>query len=141
MKKTAAFLCLILSLSLMGCSGKDQTQGETVATNASESQTVTDTQTKQEAVRAVYLKNDQGALFINLDQESPFTGTLPQDITDEDGLSLIHISEISNCSSPLASSSCPPTPTLTPADIFVAARPITLSRNPARSRVEIVMPA
>ena len=85
MKKTAAFLCLILSLSLMGCSGKDQTQGETVATNASESQTVTDTQTKQEAVRAVYLKNDQGALFINLDQESPFTGTLPQDITDEDG--------------------------------------------------------
>lgn len=85
MKKSAAFLCLVLSLSLMGCSGKDQPQAGTAASDVSGGQTVTDTQTQQEAIKAVYLKNDQGSLFIDLSQGSPFTGSLPQDITDGDG--------------------------------------------------------
>lgn len=34
--------------------------------------------------RAVYLKNDQGDLFVDLDAESPFVGTIPEEIVDED---------------------------------------------------------
>lgn len=38
-----------------------------------------------EPMRAVYLKNDQGDLFVDLDTETPFTGTIPEEILDEDG--------------------------------------------------------
>lgn len=39
----------------------------------------------QEALRAVYLKNDVGELFVALEQGTPFTGTLPEEIVDAEG--------------------------------------------------------
>src|SRR5699024_3474211 len=68
--------------------GSDNTSQSNTETQ--DSQTVAGSETAQEtdaqeAMRAVYLENGNGNMFVSIEQETPFTGTLPEDISDEDG--------------------------------------------------------
>ncbi len=81
MKKLLMILGLVMGLILSGCAGGTS---KTAAETKDQSETVSETE-EQTPLRAVYLKNDQGFLFVSIDQETPFTGTLPEDITDESG--------------------------------------------------------
>lgn len=87
MKKLIGILSLVLALGVMGC-GSDNTSQSNTETQDSQtaagSETVQETDA-QEAMRAVYLENGNGNMFVSIEQETPFTGTLPEDISDEDG--------------------------------------------------------
>ena len=95
MKKIAAMLVMVLAMGLWGCSGgaggtgeQDGTAGQEESGSGQDTGEVKDDgdgAAEQEAIRAVYLKNDYGDLFVDLQQESPFTGTIPQEILDEEG--------------------------------------------------------
>lgn len=86
MRRKTAILALAVAMLLGGCGGGAQPQENTDGTAQTKEETKEDP--AQEAIRAVYLKNDYGELFVNIEQESPFTGTIPQEIEDENGNAL-----------------------------------------------------
>lgn len=65
------FAAVLATLCFSGC-GKKEDSGVQDAEN-------------EDAMRAVYLRNDQGGLFVNLENETPFTGSIPEKIVDEEG--------------------------------------------------------
>ena len=95
MKKIAVLLALVLAMGLWGCQGGSEGTGEAEGTTGQEGSGPGqdtggaaddgDGESEQQAIRAVYLKNDYGDLFVDLQQESPFTGTIPREILDEEG--------------------------------------------------------
>ncbi len=86
MRRKTAILALAAAMLLGGCGGGAQPQENTDGTAQTKEETKEDP--AQEAIRAVYLKNDYGELFVNIEQDNPFTGTIPQKIEDGDGNSL-----------------------------------------------------
>lgn len=88
MKKKTAMLALAAAMMIGGCGDSAQPQ-ENPGTSA---QTTEGAQAEEDPaqapVRAVYLKNDYGELFINIEQDNPFTGTIPEEIVDEEGNAL-----------------------------------------------------
>lgn len=88
MKRKTAMLALAAAMMIGGCGDSAQPQ-ENPGTSA---QTTEGEQAEenpaQAPVRAVYLKNDYGELFINIEQDNPFTGTIPEKIEDEEGNAL-----------------------------------------------------
>lgn len=95
MRKKLFLLTLAALLAAGGCgqdkadSGKAGADSAEVQTETGEQQSQEKTQENeeksQEPLRAVYLKNDVGELFVALEQGTPFTGTFPDDIVDEEG--------------------------------------------------------
>lgn len=74
---------LITALLLSGCSGGDEQ-----LKNEGDKGIKVDTQ-ESTTIRAVYLKNDFGNdLFVDLENDSPFTAVIPDDIVDENDESL-----------------------------------------------------
>ena len=97
MRKAMMILGLAAFLTVAGCGQEKTDTGEadnnTAAAPADTQEQGTDsgdeaqenTDQTQEPLRAVYLKNDVGELFVSLEQGTPFTGKIPQEIVDEDG--------------------------------------------------------
>ena len=84
MKKLLMIFGLAMALVLPGCADSSR---ETTADTQDSGETGAPA-SEQTPLRAVYLENDQGFLFVDLGNETPFTGSLPQDITDESGNAL-----------------------------------------------------
>lgn len=98
MRKAMMILGLTALLAASGC-GQGETDTGEADKNAAAAQTDTEEQETgsgeesgqedadqtQEPLRAVYLKNDVGELFVALEQGTPFTGTIPDEILDEEG--------------------------------------------------------
>ncbi len=90
LKKLIALLSIGLVLCAAGCGNdgtsqsSDQSQDSQETQENQESESAEETQA-QDALIAVYLKNDNGVLFVDIEQESPFTGNIPDEILDEDG--------------------------------------------------------
>lgn len=91
-KYSTGILIFTLSTLLIGCQGaaNNSSQSDTseqisksdsTGTSADSVQGVSENDT---TIEAVYLKNDYGDLFVNLKSESPFTGTILEEILDED---------------------------------------------------------
>lgn len=94
-------LALAALLMMGGCGQAKTDSGETGGDSAavqpetgeqengnSEENSQEDGEQAQEALRAVYLKNDVGELFVALEQGTPFTGMLPEEIVDADGTAI-----------------------------------------------------
>lgn len=74
-KAVISFLVIVVTgLCLGGCGGEEANKDTAEKNSADET-----------PLRAVYLKNDQGGLFVDLDNETPFVGNIPEEITDEEG--------------------------------------------------------
>ena len=84
LKKFIALLSLGLALCAAGCGNDTTAQSSAQTQDSQDSQEAEETQA-QDALRAVYLKNDNGVLFVSIEQDSPFTGNIPDEILDEDG--------------------------------------------------------
>lgn len=88
MKRKTVMLALAAAMMIGGCGDSAQPQ-ENPGTSA---QTTEEAQAEEDPaqapVRAVYLKNDYGELFVNIEQENPFTGNIPEEIVDEEGNAL-----------------------------------------------------
>ena len=94
MKRKTVILALAAAMLLGGCGSSGQPQdasGQTAQTteekggDSGATSEMTDGQEAQEPIQAVYLKNDNGELFVSIQNDNPFTGTIPEEIMDEDG--------------------------------------------------------
>ena len=94
MKRKTVILALAAAMLLGGCGSSGQPQnasGQTAQTteekggDSGATSEMTDGQEAQEPIQAVYLKNDNGELFVSIQNDNPFTGTIPEEILDEDG--------------------------------------------------------
>ena len=90
MRKAMMICGLAALMAVAGCgqnktdSGEENNSSAAAQTDAQENGNneetgQEETDQTQEPLRAVYLKNDVGELFVTLEQGTPFTGTLPDE--------------------------------------------------------------
>lgn len=69
----------------VGAKNSDTENESTENTGEGNTGTENENSGDSDVFRAVYLKNDRGDLFVNLENDTPFTGSLPEEIIDEEG--------------------------------------------------------